>query len=70
MIHDACDDHGMNGFAFLQVDRERALLIDHIGACERIIMAPLPRAYCIKIRRFTAKFLITDLSSAAIERLP
>ena len=49
----------METFAFIQVDRERALLIDHIGACERILKTPLPRIYSIKIRRFVLLFLLT-----------
>ena len=49
----------MDGFAFIQIDRERALLIDHIGACERIVKTPLPRAYSINIRRFIVFFLLT-----------
>jgi putative membrane protein len=47
------------GFAFLQLDKERAMLIDHIGACERILKTPLARVYSIKIRRFIAIFLLT-----------
>src|SRR5262249_12868903 len=49
----------LDGFAFLQVDRERAELIDHIGACERILKTPLARVYSIKIRRFILLFLST-----------
>jgi putative membrane protein len=59
LLRDACDQHDMDRFAFLQVDRERALLIDHIGACERILKTPLPRAYAIKVRRFILLFLVT-----------
>ncbi len=46
-------------FAFLQLDKERALLIDHIGACERILKTPLARVYAINIRRFIVLFLAT-----------
>jgi ion channel-forming bestrophin family protein len=49
----------LDSFAFLQLDRERAILIDHIGACERILKTPLARVYSIKIRRFIAIFLMT-----------
>ena len=59
LLQTACDRLGMTGFAFLQADRERALLIDHIGACERILKTPLPKVYAIKIRRFIALFLVT-----------
>ena len=49
----------MDRFAFIQIDRERALLIDHIEACERILKTPLSRAYSIQIRRFILLFLLT-----------
>ncbi len=68
MLREACDRYGMDRFAFLQVDRERALLIDHIGACERILKTPLPLAYAIKIRRFIALFLLT-LPFALLHRI-
>jgi putative membrane protein len=43
---------------FLQADKERADLINHIGGCERILSSPLPRVYSIQIRRFIFLFLI------------
>jgi putative membrane protein len=49
----------LSDFAFLQADKERATLIDHIGACERILKTPLPGAYAIKVRRFIVLFLVT-----------
>lgn len=55
----AAAGQGMDRFAFAQADRERALLIDHIGACERILRTPLPRVYAIKVRRFIFLFLAT-----------
>lgn len=58
MLGDACDRLGMDRFAFAQVDRERALLIDHVGSCERILRTPLPRVYSIKLRRFILVFLL------------
>ncbi len=58
LLREACDTSNMDRFAFMQVDRERAALIDHIGACERILKTPLPRVYAIKIRRFIAIFLL------------
>ena len=68
LLREACDHHDMDRFAFLQVDRERAALIDHIGACERILKSPLPVVYSIKIRRFIALFLLT-LPFALLHRL-
>lgn len=59
---------GMDRFAFLQIDRERALLIDHVGACERILKTPLPLAYAIKVRRFILLFLIA-LPFALLHRI-
>ncbi len=59
LLREACERFAMDRFAFIQVDRERALLIDHIGACERILKTPLSRAYSIKIRRFILLFLLT-----------
>lgn len=58
LLHEACNSYDMDRFAFMQVDRERAALIDHIGACERILKTPLPLVYAIKIRRFIALFLL------------
>jgi putative membrane protein len=58
LLREACDRLHMDRFAFLQVDRERASLIDHVGGCERILKTPLPPAYAIKVRRFIALFLL------------
>ena len=68
LLHEAHDRLKMNGNVFLQLDRERALLIDHVGACERILKTPLPRVYSIKIRRFIVMFLLT-LPFALLHRL-
>lgn len=59
LLREACEKYDMDRFAFMQIDRERATLIDHIGACERILKTPLPKAYAIKIRRFLVLFLFT-----------
>lgn len=48
----------MCNFAFHQADRERMSLIDHMGACERILKTPLAFAYTVKIRRFLVMFLL------------
>ncbi len=58
LLRDATERFAMGGFSFMQIDRERALLIDHIGACERILATPLPRIYSITIRRFILLFLL------------
>lgn len=59
LLREACELFHMDRFAFVQIDKERASLIDHIGACERILKTPLPLVYAIKIRRFIALFLLT-----------
>jgi ion channel-forming bestrophin family protein len=59
LLREACEQLEMDRFAFIQIDRERALLIDHFGACERILKTPLSRAYSIQIRRFILLFLLT-----------
>jgi putative membrane protein len=59
LLRIACDSHGLDRWAFIQIDKERAQLIDHLGGCERILKTPLPVVYSIKIRRFIFLFLIT-----------
>ena len=68
MLRSAYEQGALTEFAFLQVDRERATLIDHLGGCERILNSPLPLAYSINIRRFIAVFLAT-LPFVLIHRL-
>ena len=50
--------NGLDDFAFAQVERERALLIDAIGACERIRNTPIPFVLAVKTRRFILLFLL------------
>jgi putative membrane protein len=57
MLRQAMDDGSLDRMAFMQIDKERAALIDHIGGCERILKSPLPRVYAITIRRFIFLFL-------------
>jgi putative membrane protein len=47
---------GLNDFAFLAAERERAGLIDHVGGCERIRNTPLARLYSLTVRRFLFLF--------------
>lgn len=58
LLRQAADADQLDRFGFLQADRERATLIDHLGGCERIAKSPLPRAYGIEIRRFLIIFLL------------
>jgi ion channel-forming bestrophin family protein len=68
LLREAREKMGMDGFAFLQVDRERALLIDNYGGCERILNTPLPRVYSVEIRRLIVLYLLT-LPFALLHRL-
>lgn len=58
LLQEALDHHELDHFVFLQIDTQRAQLIDHIGGCERILKTPLPLAFAIKIRRFIVMFLV------------
>ncbi|QDU30915.1 Bestrophin, RFP-TM, chloride channel [Anatilimnocola aggregata] len=54
----AVRDGQLDRFAFMQAEHERASLIDHIGACERILKTPLAKVFSIKIRRFLFVYLV------------
>ncbi len=68
LIREAMDQHGMDGFAMMRLDEQRAGLIDHLGACERIAKTPVPKVYAIKVRQFITLFLLT-LPFALLHRL-
>ncbi|HEV3003904.1 MAG TPA: bestrophin family ion channel [Pirellulales bacterium] len=57
LLAEALGKDQFDRYAFLQAERERAALVDHIGGCERIQKTPLPRAYSVQIRRFIYVFL-------------
>lgn len=59
LLRQACDQFGMDRFAFLQIDRERVLLVDNFGGCERIRNTPIPLTYSLKIRHFIFLFLVS-----------
>ncbi len=59
--------NGLDDFAFQRAERERALLIDAIGACERIRNTPMPFVLAIKMRRFILFFLLL-LPIALVDR--
>ncbi|MBY0372214.1 hypothetical protein K2X33_16150 [bacterium] len=59
---------GLDDFAFHRAESERGMLIDAIGACERIRNTPIPLVLAIKTRRFILLFLLL-LPLALIERL-
>ncbi len=58
ILQTGVDRLGMDRFAYIQADKERALLVDHIGGCERILTTPMPRALSVQIRRFLLIFLV------------
>jgi putative membrane protein len=57
-LRDGRDRLSMDPAGFLRADRERALLVDHVGGCERIKRSPLTRAMTILIRRFIVLYLM------------
>ncbi|HTU18266.1 MAG TPA: bestrophin family ion channel [Gemmataceae bacterium] len=60
LLRQACQgENGLDRFAFLQAERERAGLIDHLGGCERIRSTPLASVYSVTIRRFILFYLAT-----------
>lgn len=50
--------HHIDGFVFAELEGQQILLVDHIGACERILKTPMPLVYAIKARRFILIFLL------------
>ncbi len=52
MLAEARLKHGMDGFAFYEAERQRTLLIDYLGGCERILKTPLARSGAIQVRQF------------------
>ena len=59
ILREAVDRDQISWVGFMHADRDRAVLMDHVGGCERILKTPLPRAYSIEIRRFIFAFLVT-----------
>lgn len=68
LIQQARFSRHIDGFVFAELERQRILLIDHIGACERILKTPMPLVYAIKARRFILIFLLL-LPFSLIENL-
>lgn len=58
LLRQALDDEQMDRFAFMEAEKQRTLLIDHVGACERILKTPLAKALSVKIRRFLFLYLV------------
>lgn len=58
MLQSALDNGQLDRFAFLEAEHQRVQLIDHIGACERILKTPLAESLSVKIRRFLFLYLM------------
>jgi ion channel-forming bestrophin family protein len=58
-LREALDRNDLNSWAFAEIERQRGILIDHVGTCERILNSPLPKVNSILIRRFIFLFLFT-----------
>ncbi len=58
LLRQAVNDGQMDHFAFMQAEQQRSMLIDHIGACERILKTPIAKALSVKIRRFLFLYLV------------
>jgi putative membrane protein len=43
---------------WIEFEKQRSLLIDYIGGCERILKTPMPLVYAIKVRRFILIYLL------------
>ncbi len=59
LLREGRDSGHLDPYAYLKAEDQRALLIDHLGGCERISKTPLATAYVILIRRFIVVFLVT-----------
>jgi putative membrane protein len=58
LLAQARADASVDGFTLLAFDRDLAMLIDHVGGCERILKTPTPRVHAIKLRRFILLYLL------------
>lgn len=58
LLQEARDNGWLDNFAFHRAERERSILIDDIGACERILKTPMPFVFAIKLKRFIFIFLL------------
>lgn len=58
LLHEARMRQELDANAFRELERQRTLLIDCVGGCERILKTPMPLVYAIKTRRFILIFLL------------
>ena len=59
LLREGRDSGLLDRGAYLKAEDQRALLIDHVGGCERILKTPLASAYVVLIRRFLVVFLVS-----------
>lgn len=57
LLRSALESGEIDRFAFHRAEAERCALIDHLGACERILKTPLAAAFSIETRRFLFIYL-------------
>lgn len=48
---EARDRGAISDYVLMQVDRNVQLMVDYLGACERIVRTPLPFVYVVHVRR-------------------
>jgi putative membrane protein len=65
LLRAAREAHVLDSAAFLQLDHERALLLDEVGGCERILKTPIPQVYSLAIRRFVVIYLLAFCASVS-----
>jgi ion channel-forming bestrophin family protein len=58
LIQQARVNASIDSFLFLELEKQRAALIDSLGGCERILKTPMPLVYAIKARRFILIYLL------------
>ena len=58
LLDEARTKSWLDPFSFQRAERERAILIDDIGACERILKTPIPFVLAVKLKRFIFLFLL------------
>ncbi len=57
LLDQARTNNWLDSFSFHRAERERSILIDNIGASERILKTPIPFVMVIKLKRFLLIFL-------------
>ena len=58
LLEQARSRHWLDVIVFREFEKQRGLLIDHLGGCERILKTPMPLVYAIKTRRFILIYLL------------